>query len=180
MSKSNPISVDELRQLLRYDPDTGDLFWLTRDVSSFKAISRGRTWNSRNAGKKAGTLDPSGYRKIMLKGTPRWAHRVAWALFYGAWPEKHIDHVNGNCSDNRIANLRCVSHSDNMKNVKKPVTNKSGVVGVFWCQKSEKWKAAIQVDGVSMHIGLYSCFNDAVAARRKAERQYGFHANHGR
>ena len=176
-----PIAVGILRQLLRYEQETGLLFWLPRDVQTFIPMRIGKTWNTRNAGNVAGRIDEiTGYRKIMLEGRPRLAHRLAWAVHYGEYPLGTIDHINGIRSDNRLINLRDVSHEENMRNTKKPVTNNSGVVGVFWNKRDGEWRATIQVSRKTKSLGSYLKFEDAVAARLEAERQYGFHPNHGR
>lgn len=181
MSTNPSIAIDTLRQLLRYDPETGFLFWLPRDVQTFTSVRFGKTWNTRNAGRVAGRIDEiTGYNKIMLQGIPRLGHRLAWAIHYGEYPSGTIDHINGIRCDNRLNNLRNVSHSANMRNIKKPITNTSGIVGVHWCKRDKNWRASIQVSRKTKYLGNYDRFEDAVAARKEAEQRYGFHPNHGR
>lgn len=175
-----------LRQVLRYDPETGELTWLKRDVSLFTAPGKpadgqARAWNSKMAGKpafqcknKAGHLTGRVFGKTML------AHRVAWAIHFGTWPADQIDHINGCGSDNRIGNLRDVSDAENKRNLRLRASNKSGVPGVFYWEKWSKWVARICIGGKSKHIGLFATRDEAVAARLMAERALGFHPNHGR
>jgi len=165
--------VDYLRQRLRYDPDTGKLYW--RDYAALP-----KTWRTRYAGGEAFTyLKPNGYRMGRIDYTAYQAHRIAWALHYGEDPAGEIDHVNRDRSDNRIANLRVVSHQENHRNTGLRRNNASGVMGVSWHKAGAKWTAYVMVDGRKQHLGYFHEFDDAVAARKAAEAQYGFHANHG-
>lgn len=181
------IAVEQLRQLLRYEPDTGRLFWLRRDVGLFHE-TEGRTarnafgiWNSRYAGKEAFTADDGlGYKCGRVFGQKLKAHQVIWAIFHGVWPDDFIDHINGIRSDNRIANLRVVTRAENAKNSRESARNKSGATGVGWHARDGVWAARIRVDGHLIHLGTFKDFDAAVAARKEAERRHGFHQNHGR
>lgn len=153
---------------ISYDKDSGGFVW-KKSPSSFV-----------KAGSPAGCLDPQGYRYIGLNGHHYLAHRVAWFLTYGEWPKDQIDHINGNKSDNRICNLRDVGQIDNGRNQKMPVTNTSGVVGIVWLSKRQKWAARIKVNRVQKTIGIFNTLFDAVAARKSSEIANGFHANHGK
>jgi len=184
MTKSLP-SVELLRQLLEYDPETGILTWKPRPVEMFAEGSRQeRTciiWNKRFAGKTAmNTSLPNGYLTGGLLKKTTYAHRAAWAIFYGEWPRQDIDHINGDRQDNRIENLRSVSRSENMRNCGMLKTNTSGTTGVSFNGKLQKWAASIQVDKKSIYLGLFSSIEEAQAARRRAEPKYRFHPNHGK
>lgn len=98
------------------------------------------------------------------------AHRVAWAIFYGEWPVSDIDHRNGISGDNRIENLRPASDSENQCNAKIRIDNTSGVKGVSWSKKENKWQAYITKDKKTRPLGRYASFEEAVSARRLAER----------
>lgn len=161
------ITPSELHMFLKYEPETGVLTWVPR---TGKWSSR---WNSRYAGKQAGYMDAHGYRAVKLLDRAYLAHRVAWAMTHGEWPEC-VDHLNGNRSDNRLANLRSVSRKMNQRNQKMHSTNTSGRTGVCWAKKSQKWIATIKVDGRQTHLGYYENFDDAVIAREAAEQKYGF------
>ena len=186
MTDTKIISIETLRKLLIYDPEAGTLTWRERGAEWFKDGKRGaensaRTWNTKNAGKTAFTFtDNRGCKQGAVFKVNYKAHRVVWAMHYGAWPVDQIDHINGNPSDNRIANLRDVSHKENMRNRKLPSTNTSGHVGVCWHRKARKWHAQIQVGGVNKHLGEFDEKADAIATRAAAEIKYGFHENHGR
>ena len=172
-------SPEELHRLLRYDPETGKLYWRARPESMFTTSSAALRWNSRFAGQEAITATSSGYRIGWLLSRRVKAHRVIWAMFHGEWPEM-IDHINGNPSDNRLENLRAATRAENAKNSRRPSNNKSGAVGVHWHQQARRWSAQIAVNGSSKHLGNFTSFNEAVAARRAAEAEHGFHENHGR
>ena len=107
-----------LKRLLDYDPKTGVFTW------------RVRTGRSR-PGAEAGTLHPSGYRFIKVGHKSRAAHRLAWLYVYGFFPHE-IDHINGSKADNRLANLRVVSHRQNgLHRHRANRSSKLGVLGVY-------------------------------------------------
>ena len=180
------IDPELLRKLLRYEPETGKLFWLPRTPDLFHDTTDRRgvnwccqAWNGKNAGREAFTANSAGYRMGAVFGRNYGAHRVAWALTSGSWP-KMIDHINGDRSDNRLANLRSVSRLENQRNMKRGSDNKSGQTGVGWDSSRDRWVAAIGVGGRTDHIGRFDKKADAIAARKQAERDFGFHPNHGR
>jgi hypothetical protein len=161
------IPLERLQKALAYDPHTGVVTWKE---------DRG----GRPAGSIAGSLKPTGYRHVRVDGRMFQEHRVAWALHYGEWPSANIDHVNGNPSDNRIENLRCVMQAENNKNARRRKDNTSGVTGVLWYKASKKWGAKIHRDGSYVFLGLFESMEDAITARKQAEAKLGYHANHGR
>jgi hypothetical protein len=167
-------TVGKLREFLRYEPETGKLFWLERQNSD-------KWWNSFCAGKEAfRSTDKHGYRSGHFLGRQYKAHRVVWALVHGEWPADEIDHINGNPGDNRISNLRVVTRAQNMKNIRRLAKNTSGVVGVSWDNINSNWRASIKVNGRCINLGRYKSFEAACAARADAERLHDFHPNHGR
>ena len=186
-SKALP-SPEVLRQLLRYEPDTGKLFWKERGPEWFsdgKILARVRSaqWNTKYAGREALTGRHNGYCAGVIRqfGWKLYAHRVVWAIYYGTWPENQIDHVNGVRSDNRIENLRDASSSENSRNMARGARNKSGVVGVSKCGDTGKWVASIYIGGgKTKRIGKFLSIEDAASARKAAEAKYGYHPNHGR
>ncbi len=154
---------------LRFDHSTGDLIWVKP--------------NSRNVkpGDIAGCVCPSqGYRLIGLKNKHYLGHRLAWMLYTGAWPVGQIDHINGCRSDNRIINLRDVGQIENGRNQRMPSSNTSGVVGVSWCKSKRKWSARIKVDRKQKNLGYFDSLDEAAKVRKKSEKHFGFHENHGK
>ena len=86
----------------------------------------------------------------------------------------------GNRANNAIDNLRCVSRTQNMRNMKMSDRNKSGIVGVYWSKGRQKWVANISLAHRTVYLGIFSDINEAALARKKAEQEHGFHENHGR
>lgn len=163
-------SPEELRTLARYDPATGLIYWLPRLSAR---------WNSRHAGKLAFHQMDKGYFGGRLGGRNYKAHRIAWALHYGEWPSRDLDHINGVRSDNRIENLRIVTPAENAKNLRPNSKNKSGMNGVSWSTRIAKWQASISVDRKKIHLGFFEEKEAAISARAEANVRYGFHENHG-
>ena len=135
---------------------------------------------TRYNGKIAGSICSQGYVTISVFNKRYKAHRLAWYYEYGEMPDsKQIDHINHNRSDNRLSNLRLVTHKENSKNQSKPKNNSSGQIGVHWSKNDNKWMARIMIDGKRKYLGLYEDFDLAVYAYREAMRLYKFHKNHG-
>lgn len=181
MAEQALVSPATLRKLLDYDPATGLLYWRERGPELFTRDADRRTWNAKFSGKPAfTTARRSGYLASEIFNRPHVAHRVAWALFYGVWPEAEIDHINGRRDDNRIANLRDVSRTENNRNKQRSTRNRSGVTGVSVDTLTGRWRAQIGVGRRALFLGLYNSLEEALAARKEAEGRYGFHDNHGR
>lgn len=167
---------ERLLELLRYEPSTGRLFWKRKaGLTTYE-----RWFNSRFADKEAFTAKTTdGYLRGYLDGKDLRAHRVVWKMLTGEEPPK-LDHKNGIRSDNRKRNLRPVSNTDHARNFGRRTNNTSGVTGVYFLQREGKWAAQITVDYVSKRLGLFDDKQDAVRARRNAEREAGFFGGHGR
>jgi len=179
MDNDHKIQISTLRQLLRYDPKSGELFWLRRGKENMPNDSARRTWNTKYAGRPAFAVEQQGYKAGRVLGVSLKAHRIAWALSYGRWPRGEIDHINGDRADNKLSNLREVSRLENRKNLKRQSNNSSGMTGVSG-RGDRGFQAYIKVKGKQMHLGYFNRLEDACAARLEAERVYGFHQNHGR
>jgi hypothetical protein len=164
MAKEDLLPVDLLRQLLRYEAETGKLFWLHRPDAR-------QEWNTRYAGKEAMTAVCRGYRTGHVNGVACRAHRVIWALVHGEWPDGLIDHINGETQDNRLHNLRVVDHTGNSRNRRLGKNSSSGVLGVFLFKPTGKWRAHIRHNGRQIALGDFANFEDAVQARVEAEKR---------
>lgn len=174
-------SPEVLRQLLRYEPDTGLLFWRERPVEMFSSSARHKGWNARCAGKLAlSTNHNAGYKCGPVNNKLLLAHRVVVALVRGEWPSGEVDHINGDRSDNRWENLRVVSHADNSRNRAMSQRNSSGAMGVYWNPVNQNWTAEIKHEGAKRHLGSFQSIREAKAARVRAQSELGFHENHGR
>lgn len=171
---------ETIRRLLDYDAGTGLFWWKQRPVSDFPNEIVARRWNTRFAGTQTFKARPAKYCIAGVLGHVIYGHRAAWAHYYGEWPVDQIDHINGDPSDNRIANLRTVPQSDNVKNSRRRSDNTSGVTGVVFEKRRGHWVAQMHVSGRCIHLGGYANKEDAISARKAAEVRYGFHPNHGR
>lgn len=174
------LTAEMARELLDYDPGTGLLTWRERPREWF-ATDRGcSAWNAQNATRSAlATPRGHGYLGGRLFARNVYAHTLAWVVHAGAWPQHEIDHINGRRSDNRFANLRDTLW--NHRNKRRRTDNTSGVTGVHWHRGARKWSAETRDrQQHKVYLGLFENFNDAVAARRAAEREHGFHENHNR
>lgn len=167
-------SADHLRECLIYQPDTGSLVWRERPISHFVGAASHRNWNRRFAGVLVKhSTSRMGYRRILIDGEIYPQHRIIWKLVHGVEPI-YIDHINGIPGDNRLSNLRNVPHVENMRNRRISKANKSGVAGVLWYPDRKRWAARIGLNGTHKHLGFYGSADEAVAARRAAERDLGF------
>jgi hypothetical protein len=151
------INADEARHLLAYDPLTGELRWRK---------SRGRV----SAGQIAGSLASNGYWDIFVLHRRYRGHRLAWLITYGVWPEYTIDHKNGNRSDNRIDNLREATITQNHANQPPRKSSRSGVRGVHFSQREQRWIAKITVSGRTKHVGQFKTRDAAAKAYAQAAR----------
>ena len=157
------------REIFNYDPETGVL------RNKVTRSSRAK------AGGVAGNLHPEGYMRVGFLGKQYMAHRVIWEMHNGSIPDgMQIDHINGVRDDNRIANLRVVTHQENGRNQKMKADNTTGYPGVFWNKARGKYQAQIVVNGKNKHLGVFHTAERAYQAYLKACKEYGFHENHGR
>ena len=165
IAKAGPPCPTMLRLLISCEPETGKLFWRHRPLWLF-ATKRGcSTWNAKWAGKEAFTAaNYQGYRDGRIFGRPYRAHRVIWAMVNGRWPADQIDHINGDRSDNRVANLREARPAENQWNTGLASTNTSGFKGVSWSQSSNRWSACIRHCGTQHYLGCFDTPEDAARA----------------
>lgn len=150
MGKEDELTVDALRAQISYDPTTGEFVWKER--------RRGRRPGA------VGSHNSHGYFQIMIDGRNYLAHRLAWLYVHGAWPRVHVDHIDGDGTNNRIANLREATPGENAQ-------NKRLVTGATWHKGARKWMAQIVVGGVHHHLGLHPSAEAAHAAYVEAKRR---------
>lgn len=139
------LTADALRAILSYDPNTGQFHWLRPTAYKVKP------------GDKAGGRMKTGHIRIRIAPGRYGAHRLAWLHHYGEWPASEIDHIDGDPGNNRIANLRQVSHALNMQNRRLPPTNSTTkLLGVSWCPRNRKWRACISINGKNRWLGMHA------------------------
>ena len=167
----NIVTQEELKRKFSYNSKTG-LFTRLKKMGNFKAgsIVVIKPHHSGYLYLRM-TLDSGEVKSFSL-------HRLAWLYENGILPE-FIDHLNHNRSDNRILNLRSVTRQDNNMNQTLSKHNTSGVMGVSWHKRQQKWCAGIKVKYKKIYLGSFDDKNDAILARKEAELKYGFHDNHG-
>lgn len=159
------LTAQRLRELLVYNANTGAFIWrISRQGPGAKA------------GTSAGTRRADGYINIKIDGEKHWAHRLAWLYTHDFWPLHGIDHIDGDPSNNRLANLRDVTHALNIQNVRREKRNKRSGLPIGVHVNGRGFCARIVADGRAMHLGTYPTSEAARAAylAAKAELHPGY------
>lgn len=149
----------KIEDCISLDPKSGNLAW------------RVRVNNSVKVGDNIGTKHNKGYKFFRLNKTFDFNHRVVWYLAHGEWPLGEIDHINGDKSDNRLENLRDVTHRQNMWN-KASQKATSVYKGVHWHKGSSKWRATLWTGASKVHLGLFQDEKEAAFAYDHAARVF--------
>jgi hypothetical protein len=150
--KQSTLSIDLLRRILAYNPESGAFVW--REATSAKVP----------IGSVAGVVASNGRRYIGILGEKHSAHRLAWFYHYGAWPTGNVRQENGNYDDCSIGNLVEESTVATAQRGALRSTNKSGVRGVSWSADKNKWVATITRDYRRVHIGYFNTVEEAETA----------------
>lgn len=152
--------VSRLRRTFHYDPETGVF---TRILRSSNAVMDGRP---------VGRVNSNGYIVFSFEDKVCYGHRLAWAYMHGEKPVDSIDHINGDRTDNRIANLRVAGFVINAQNQRAARQNsKSGLLGVHLSTRGKKWCAQITANGRTHHLGSFDSAEDGHAAYLDAKRR---------
>ena len=149
------LTQERLKELLHYCPDSGEFSWLQKTRPQI------------NIGDKAGSIaNTDGYVRIKINKKLYLAHRLAFLYMDGRFPPEQVDHINRSESDNKWANLRPSTASENQCN--KGTNNP--FIGVYWHKKSRAWVAKSRmINGVSSHLGSYKTNLAACYARHAYE-----------
>lgn len=153
------LTVEKLKEILSYDPTTGEFLWLVES-------------KSRAIGSIAGTLDAKGYCCIKINQRVYKAHRLAWLYIHGTWPTKLLDHSDGVKNNNRIGNLREATPRENLFNVGLYSSNSTGYKGVSFHKRSGKFIAAARIHGKKTHLGLHTTAELAFKAYQTAVKEH--------
>lgn len=169
MPNSMPLpSIEDVHQLLSYEPEAGSFLWKNPTSPRVKV------------GSAAGSVGSEGYLSIRINKRLYKAHRIAWLLMTGSDPGHHdIDHINGNTLDNRWRNLRLATNNQNSLNSRRRKNNTSGVKGVSWNTRGKCWIAQLRLSGKTVLYKRFTSFEkacDAVASFRK--KYHGRFARH--
>lgn len=153
-------SIRELRELVAYDPVTGEFCWL-QDAGPVKEGDRAGSVTRVNATKS--------YLVVKVRGRKYYAHSLAWAFVHGGWPEGQIDHLDGNTLNNRIENLRCCNAAINQHNRKQAQRNSAtGLMGVS--PSGSRFMARIKVNMKRIYLGTFDTATAAHEEYIKAKR----------
>jgi hypothetical protein len=159
---STLLTLERVNELLSYNPSTGEFTWKVRRPKV-------------RVGAVAGTLNRDGYRQIQIDGEFVYAHRLAWFVEHGEWPRELIDHKGMKAGDNRLAEIRAATKSENGANRPRQRNNTSGYKGVH--QQSAKsgskgWVASITCKGVHHYLGTFATAEEAAAVYDRAALKY--------
>ena len=155
----------ELKKIVTYNPETGVMLWRERPVEMFQSERDCKTWNNRYFNTPVGSICEGGYVRTEIQGKKYRLHRLVWLYVYGGYPPSQIDHINCIRDDNRIANLRAVSHQENCNKRKE---NRHRVVGVDFDKVIKRWVTTLPVEGVVVRLGEFLEKDDAIASRKQA------------
>ena len=144
---NDPLTAEQLRAILDYDPKTGIFTW--RHRPDYR-----KEWNGRYVGKPAGTTYGR-YTIISIEKRRYVSGRLAWLWVHGEWPSDFIDHKNGDKADDQIDNLRVATKSQNNANIGTPVSNTSGLKGASWDKRSGRWHAQISYQKQHLFLGYF-------------------------
>jgi hypothetical protein len=157
----NDLTQADVRALFNYDPETG-------------ALTRAKAPHPRfRVGEIVGYPDTKGYLRVGIRGRLYSAHRLIWLYVTGAWPQFEIDHINHQTGDNRWANLREATPSQNSCNRRVRKDSGSGVRGVHLDKRTGRWRAKITVNKRQIGLGFYATKEEAIAARRAGSVLHG-------
>ena len=161
------LTQSRLKELLHYDPETG--IFTRRVACSFRAP----------VGAVAGWVTGHGYRSVSIDYKPHLMHRLAFLYMTGEWPPEDVDHINGNRTDNRWANLRHASRSENNQNIAGPKSHNrsTGLLGA-WPSRNGGFFSRIRVNGKITKLGHFPTPEAAHAAYLKAKDE--LHPTHRR
>ena len=163
------LEYNEVIKLFRYDRSTGVLYWGKRTNPKQKPSL------------EAGTLRKNdGYINVKVNGRIWAAHRIIMLMEFGFYGEGYeVDHINHNRSDNRLINLRFVTVTNNRRNQSVSSKSTTGITGVYFNKKTNKFVAQIKVDKQVYYLGSYETIEEAAEARKEAGIRFKFNANHG-
>lgn len=149
--------LEEINEEISYCHKTGIFRWLK--------TGRGRK-------EIPGWVGGGGYISIRVLGLVYRAHRLAWFMHYGYMPPNQIDHIDGDVSNNAMQNLRLATSTQNNRNASLRSDNKSGIRGVSWDKREERWRVQISVDKKNLTVGYFKSLDDAKSSYANASKMH--------
>lgn len=166
MTKQHSITLQQVKEWIHYDPETGIFTWL----QGYFKIGRGS-----RAGHEVKRSPKHRYLQCNILKNQMLCHRLAWFYMTGQWPKDQIDHMDGNPFNNKFSNLREASHKQNQENKRPTHNSKTGHKGIT-LEPSNKWRAKIKHNFQTIYLGMFENLEDAIAARKSAEKIYFTHS----
>jgi HNH endonuclease len=136
-----PLSQERLKEILHYNPDTGEWRWLVKPRDGMQI------------GDRAGHLDSNRYWIIGIGNRQYKSARLAYFYMIGKWPDDEIDHIDTDSTNNKWSNLRPATHVQNAWNAKTSKANISGYKGVSFDERRNKYYARISILGKKRFLG---------------------------
>ncbi len=155
------LTKKRLKEVLNYDPETG-IF--TRKEARYCSMRVGEVLSGKLVG---------GYMATSIDGKHYGLQRLAWLYMMGHLPSKQIDHINCIKTDNRWANLRLATRSQNKINSPRYKNNTTGVKGANYSFSNPlPFRSRIGVNGKRVHLGYFATAKEAKAAYSIAAKYY--------
>lgn len=151
--------ADEIDEFIAYDPATG-------------VFTNKKQRRRSKIGDVLGTISADGYVRITFRYKHYLGHRLAWRLMTGAWPSDDVDHRDLDRSNNRWANLRIATQSQNSANAPLTCRNTSGFKGVSFEKRRGLYQAYIGVSGRQVNLGYFKTAEEAHAAYKIAATKH--------
>lgn len=149
------VNAIRLRELFSYCPESG-------------------TFARRKTGKCVGYKKSNGYIAFCVDSTKYFAHRLAWLYVHGVWPSGDIDHIDGNRTNNRAANLRDVTRSTNLENIRsaKKHNKSTGILGAYLIKQTGRYTSRIKVKKTDIYLGVFDTAEAAHIAYVQAKKKF--------
>lgn len=182
-SRWGRVTREVVLEFFDYEPQTGLLIWRERDRQWFPCDRSWRTWNTKNAGKRAGAVRTNRYgyskREVSVFGRTYGEHQIIWLYATEEPLPPEIDHKNRDATDNRWINLRSSTRQKNSCNQSRRTDNTSGLAGVTWNKQTSKWLAQCWFDRKPHYLGRFASLDEAKNAVLAFRVSVGFEPGHG-
>lgn len=158
MKNEQELTIDIIKHYFHYNPETGQI---TRLISA--------------GGAKRGEFCSAlcgGYILLSINGIRIVAHRLIWMYMEGHFPDKLIDHIDGNTINNKWNNLRLSNKKENGRNSKLSKRNKLGVKGVTYCKRDKNYRTHCVIDGKQIFLGRYLTIEEASKVYEKFSKEH--------